>query len=175
MWNFPHMLNQNSHFANYSCTEQTFVCTQVLLIDTSSDEDVCIGTELIRAGHADTRADSALRVSVGSEDEEGASDVSASASEVVGRSPRRLRTWDAEERAPSTLARLAALSNKLSAAKHSLHSPPNTSLVSALAPSTIQRARQPPPQQSTVDAETVVTNPILRRRLELIKKCRDIS
>ncbi|KPJ10377.1 hypothetical protein RR48_09511 [Papilio machaon] len=37
---------------------------EVLLIDTSSDEDVCINTEMVRAGYADPRDDSCLGVSV---------------------------------------------------------------------------------------------------------------
>lgn len=35
----------------------------MILVDTSTEDDICIGTELIKAGHADGRADSALRVS----------------------------------------------------------------------------------------------------------------
>lgn len=82
---------------------------------------MCISAQMVRSGHADARPDSALRVSdpaapappppAGAvrgllaalqhmNDDDSASDVSASASEVVGRAPRRLSEWDAERSHP---------------------------------------------------------------------------
>lgn len=93
----------------------------MFLIDTSTEDDVCISAQMVRSGHADARPDSALRVSdpaapappppAGAvrgllaalqhmNDDDSASDVSASASEVVGRAPRRLSEWDAERSHP---------------------------------------------------------------------------
>ncbi|CAH2042767.1 unnamed protein product, partial [Iphiclides podalirius] len=89
---------------------------EVVLVDTSADEDVCINAELVRSGHADARADCCLGVSgsgAGSgageldvrslatavalfgREADAASEASASASQVAG--PRRLATWACDE------------------------------------------------------------------------------
>lgn len=124
---------------------------EVFLIDTSTEEDVCLSAEMVRSGHADARHDSAFRVSGASapasasasndspaeteadvrtllaaiqhlrppDDADAASEVSASASEIVGRPPRRLPVWDGDGAGVLTqassvrLARLRALRSRL--------------------------------------------------------------
>ncbi|CAB3250943.1 unnamed protein product [Arctia plantaginis] len=110
-WRWPHaaataflaLVTDRRLVANVVAVDGRDNVAEVLLIDTASDEDVCIGTELIRAGHADARHDSALHVS--SSPPSTSSDVSASASELQGRGPRRLRTWDAAPLVTSSLLR----------------------------------------------------------------------
>lgn len=124
---------------------------ELYLVDTSTETDVRVDLELIRAGHADPRPDSALAVSgprpaasfspssteldvrslasavalFGGDD---ASEVSASASEVVGRAPRRLAEW---EPAPSAVSAADSVGSRRMARLRALHS----RLVSAAPPS----------------------------------------
>ncbi|CAG4948104.1 unnamed protein product [Colias eurytheme] len=106
---------------------------EVLLIDTSTEEDVCIQSELIRAGHAVlctttpsvSRSNpskpgnpSNLDNSRGSDDT--CSDISASASEVTG--PRRIPTWECDDKdnnniKSARLSQIKAINDKLAKTK----------------------------------------------------------
>ncbi|KAJ0173883.1 hypothetical protein K1T71_010029 [Dendrolimus kikuchii] len=65
---FLDVVRNKKFVANVLAVDPEDNVVEVILIDTSTDEDICIGTEIIKAGHADARADSALRVSPPSSD-----------------------------------------------------------------------------------------------------------
>lgn len=116
---------------------------EVFLIDTSGEEDVCVTGELVKSGHAEPRADYALTVSVSpprldlrsllgalsglrpagpGAERDACSDVSASASELVGRSPQRMQEWECpdaqsvlSDASSSRLARIKALHSRVKA------------------------------------------------------------
>lgn len=196
-WRWPHaactaflaLVTNRRLVANVVALDQRDQIAEVLLIDTSSEEDVCIGTELIRAGHADSRPDSALRVSANNDYEESNSDISASASEVMGRAPRRLRTWDADSQlttvpmdARSRLYRVAALTERITKSRTAtlvnlpLTQPTLIHTTSERDPSPTSQsssARVPAPSGDTDDeTDTVITNNVLRLRVALNKKYR---
>ncbi|XP_075981536.1 tudor domain-containing protein 5-like [Anticarsia gemmatalis] len=68
-WRWPHaactaflrLVANRRLVANVVAVDRRDRVAEVLLIDTSGADDVCIGSELTRLGHADARPDSALR------------------------------------------------------------------------------------------------------------------
>lgn len=115
---FLHLVRDARLVACLAALDHSERALHVHLVDTSTDEDLYIGDELVRSGHADhtghTGDQAPSRVS---RDSSAGSDLSCSvsASQVDARVPRRLRTWDAETPAPTAplssrrLTRLAAL------------------------------------------------------------------